>query len=90
MEIHIFYSLRANAGCSHQKQALTFMLRREKGLVMEGSHTDIWKKTEDRDGHTMYGLCNQHTSLLLIALDIPTSSPINNKTLHHLSFGAAF
>lgn len=60
------------------------MLRREEGWVLDGSHSDIWKKTEDRDGHTMYSLYNLHTSLLLFALDTPTPSPINNKTLHHL------
>ena len=31
----------------HQKQALTFMMQRERGWAMDGHHRDIW--TEDRD-----------------------------------------
>ena len=37
----------------HQKQALTFMLERERGWAMDGSQKDIWKKEKDHiEGYT--------------------------------------
>ncbi|KAF2273459.1 uncharacterized protein EI97DRAFT_452386 [Westerdykella ornata] len=36
--------------CKHQKQALTFMRRRERGWDLEGNGSDIWGVTEAIDG----------------------------------------
>ena len=38
----------------HQKQALTFMLRRERGWVMNGQHKDIWREEHDSYGRPVY------------------------------------
>ena len=38
----------------HQKQALTFMLEREKGWAMTGHHKDIWREELDMFGKTVY------------------------------------
>lgn len=38
----------------HQKQALTFMLEREKGWAMTGHHKDIWREELDTFGRTVY------------------------------------
>lgn len=38
----------------HQKQALTFMLGREKGWALDGSHKDIWRQEEDSQGRLLY------------------------------------
>jgi len=39
---------------SHQKQALTFMLGRERGWCFEGPRKDIWAKDANDTGSTMY------------------------------------
>lgn len=44
------FKLVANEQLSHQKQALTFMIRREQGWDMEGNH-DIWAKRESHQGN---------------------------------------
>jgi hypothetical protein len=36
----------------HQKQALTFMIRREEGWSMDGNQQDIWIRSVDAAGHT--------------------------------------
>lgn len=36
----------------HQKQALTFMLRREEGWAVNGSCKDIWRKDDYENGET--------------------------------------
>jgi hypothetical protein len=46
-------SQAANDKCRHQKQALTFMLRREQGWDMEGSQ-DVWTKQEHYQGLFKY------------------------------------
>ena len=38
----------------HQKQALTFMLDREKGWAIDGRRRDIWKEEKDSQGRTLY------------------------------------
>ena len=38
----------------HQKQALTFMIRREKGWALNGSLQDIWKKEYDSSGRLVH------------------------------------
>ena len=38
----------------HQKQALTFMMQRERGWAMDGHHKDIWKEELDSFGHSVY------------------------------------
>lgn len=38
----------------HQKQALTFMMQRERGWAMSGHHKDIWKEETDTSGRTVY------------------------------------
>ncbi|MCJ1426373.1 hypothetical protein MMC29_004276 [Sticta canariensis] len=38
----------------HQKQALTFMLRREEGWALNSSCKDIWRKDEYEDGQSRY------------------------------------
>lgn len=44
------FKLVANERSSHQKQALTFMLRREQGWDMEGNE-DMWTKRESQQGY---------------------------------------
>ena len=38
----------------HQKQALTFMIQRERGWAMDGHHKDIWREEKDPVGRSMY------------------------------------
>ena len=38
----------------HQKQALTFMMQRERGWAMDGNHRDIWKAEQDLLGKRSY------------------------------------
>lgn len=38
----------------HQKQALTFMMQRERGWAMDGHHKDIWREEHDSFGQSMY------------------------------------
>lgn len=38
----------------HQKQALTFMVQRESGWVMNGHHKDVWKEERDLLGQSTY------------------------------------
>jgi SWI/SNF-related matrix-associated actin-dependent regulator of chromatin subfamily A3 len=38
----------------HQKQALTFMLRREQGWAMDEETTDIWTRKKDNSGRFTY------------------------------------
>jgi len=38
----------------HQKQALTFMVQRERGWAMDGHHKDIWKEERDVLGRVSY------------------------------------
>ena len=38
---------------SHQKKALSFMLKREKGWACDGSQEDLWAKTVV-EGEVMY------------------------------------
>ena len=38
----------------HQKQALTFMMQRERGWAMDGHHKDIWREEHDCFGRSMY------------------------------------
>lgn len=38
----------------HQKQALTFMLQRERGWAMDGHHKDIWKEEHESLGRPIY------------------------------------
>ena len=38
----------------HQKQALTFMMQRERGWAMDGHHKDIWREEQDCFGRSMY------------------------------------
>ena len=38
----------------HQKQALTFMMQRERGWAMDGHHKDIWKHETDALGRLSY------------------------------------
>ena len=38
----------------HQKQALTFMMQRERGWALDGHHRDIWKMERDFHGGTLY------------------------------------
>lgn len=37
--------------CSHQKKALTFMMKREQGWQYDGSQEDLWVKEVDETGH---------------------------------------
>ncbi|MCJ1473085.1 alpha-1,6-mannosyltransferase [Lambiella insularis] len=39
---------------THQKQALTFMLRREIGWALDGHLKDIWKKETEASGRVVY------------------------------------
>jgi hypothetical protein len=41
---------------SHQKQALSFLLSRERGWNLSGLRRDVWRSYEDRFGWTRYGL----------------------------------
>jgi len=38
---------------SHQKQALTFMLKREQGLAYDEPGKDVWSKGTNVDDHTV-------------------------------------
>ena len=38
----------------HQKQALTFMMQRERGWAMDGHHKDIWREAYDNFGRSIY------------------------------------
>lgn len=38
----------------HQKQALTFMMQRERGWAMSGHHKDIWKEEREASGRVVY------------------------------------
>ena len=38
----------------HQKQALTFMMQRERGWAMDGHHRDIWMEEHDSFGQSIY------------------------------------
>ena len=38
----------------HQKQALTFMMQRERGWAMDGQHKDIWSEEHDSFGRSVY------------------------------------
>lgn len=38
----------------HQKQALTFMMQRERGWAMDGHHRDIWTEGHDSFGRSVY------------------------------------
>ena len=38
----------------HQRQALTFMLRREAGWALTSNHKDVWKKEIDHRGECWY------------------------------------
>ena len=38
----------------HQKQALTFMMQRERGWAMDGHHKDIWREEHDSFGRSVY------------------------------------
>ena len=38
----------------HQKQALTFMIRREAGWVIDESRQDIWRSSKDATGRRRY------------------------------------
>ena len=38
----------------HQRQALTFMLRREKGWALNGSFQDLWRKDYDSSGRLVH------------------------------------
>ena len=38
----------------HQKQALTFMMQRERGWAMDGHHKDIWREEHDSFGRSRY------------------------------------
>lgn len=38
----------------HQKQALTFMMQRERGWAMSGHHKDIWKEETEASGRVVY------------------------------------
>ena len=38
----------------HQRQALTFMLQRERGWAMDGHHKDIWTEERDSFGRSAY------------------------------------
>ena len=38
----------------HQKQALTFMMQRERGWALDGHQRDIWKMEKDIHGGTLY------------------------------------
>lgn len=40
----------ADEGFRHQKQALTFMLRREEGWSMQGPYKDIWTIRDSDQG----------------------------------------
>ena len=37
---------------SHQKQALSFMLKREQGLHMDGTQCKVWKEVYDETNDT--------------------------------------
>ena len=39
---------------THQKQALTFMMQRERGWAIDGHHKDIWKVEQDLHHGTIY------------------------------------
>ena len=38
----------------HQKQALTFMMDRERGWAVDGRHRDIWREEKDSQGRAIY------------------------------------
>lgn len=38
----------------HQKQALTFMMQRERGWAMSEHHKDIWKEQKEASGRVLY------------------------------------
>lgn len=38
----------------HQKQALTFMMQRERGWAMSGHHKDIWREETEASGRVVY------------------------------------
>ena len=38
----------------HQRQALTFMMQRERGWAMDGHHRDIWMEEHDSFGRSIY------------------------------------
>lgn len=40
---------------SHQKQALSFLLSRERGWNLSGLRRDVWRSYDDRFGWTRYG-----------------------------------
>ena len=38
----------------HQKQALTFMIQRERGWAIDGHHKDIWREEKNAFGRSIY------------------------------------
>ena len=54
--------------CRHQRQALTFMLRREQGWALEGPHADIWRVDGLYTSDTTYAGPCLHVMLLLTIL----------------------
>ena len=50
--VHTTYVLQADLLIRHQKQALTYMLRREKGWALETKGTDMWEALDSSNGRT--------------------------------------
>lgn len=46
-------ALRTNL-YKHQKQALTFMIQRERGWALSGHHKDVWKEQKEASGRVIY------------------------------------
>lgn len=63
---------------SHQKQGLTFFLRRERGWLLDGPEKDVWSKRIETNRRTMYGCSLEYILLWLTIL-----SYINNITGQH-------
>src|SRR5947209_19227077 len=40
--------------CRHQKQALSFMLRRERGWLLHASQSDLWRLDKNPIGCNLY------------------------------------
>jgi hypothetical protein len=77
---------------SHQKQALTFMLKREQGLAYDEPGKDVWSKDTNSKGETMCVvecalLCHESANEIS---DTPTQSLGIDDNLSHRTFDLVF
>jgi hypothetical protein len=81
---------------SHQMQALTFMLGRERGWNLCGPRHDVWRSYIDRFGRARYALIAEHYNYYIqsqantYGADIRTHFPGLHNSIHPRSSEEAF